>query len=204
MRDWPSHVRPKYDRAIFLDRDGTISVDTHYPHRVDDVSLIPGSLRALERLSALPAHIIVVSNQAGIALGLFGRGDMSRYNEELRARVERGGGRIDAFYFCPDREPKDLKQGETPSPCAKPAPGMLLEAAEDFGLDLTRSIMVGDKASDIAAGHAAGCRSILVKTGKGGLGEAESATVSADATADDLDAAALIVDAMMRAANLAR
>lgn len=191
MRDWPPDVRPKYEMAVFLDRDGTITVDTHYPHRVDDLAFIPGALQAIKIMSAFAAHIIVVSNQAGIALGLFRREDMSGYNAELRARVEAAGGRIDAFYFCPHREPKDLGPGESPCPCAKPAPGMLLETARDFGLDLTRSFMIGDKASDIAAGNAAGCRSILVRTGKAGKGETESGAVSPERTADDLYAAAL-------------
>ncbi len=204
MRDWPPDVRPKYQRGVFLDRDGTITVDTHYPHRVDDLTFIPGSIQALKILSALPAHVIVVSNQAGIALGLFRREDMSSYNAEIRARVEHAGGRIDGFYFCPHREPKDLSPGEIPCSCAKPAPGMLLEAARDFGLDLSRSFMIGDKASDILAGKAAGCRSILVKTGKAGAGETDSGTVSPDLTADDLRAAALAVEGLVSRDDLRR
>jgi D-glycero-D-manno-heptose 1,7-bisphosphate phosphatase len=202
VRDWPPDVRPKYEWAVFLDRDGTITVDTHYPHRVDDLTFIPGSLAALKRLAALPAHIIVVSNQAGIALGMFRREDMSRYNAELRARVEQSGGRIDAFYFCPHREPKDLPPGEKPCPCAKPAPGMLLEAARDFGIDLRRSFMIGDKASDVAAGNAAGSRSILVSTGKAGAGEVESGKVSPDLTVDDLNGAALAVERIVSSDEL--
>jgi len=80
MRDWPDEVKAAYDRAVFVDRDGTIAIDTHFPHRVEELAFIPRSIEALRLLADLPIHIIVVSNQAGIALGLFGREDMSRYN----------------------------------------------------------------------------------------------------------------------------
>src|SRR3990172_1261956 len=123
MREWPEIVRPKYQKAIFLDRDGTITEDTHYPHRVEELKFLPGALHALERAAVLPVHIIVVTNQAGIALGRFTVRDMVRYNEALRARLQEVGGRIDAFYYCPHKEPKDLEPGQQPCECAKPRPG---------------------------------------------------------------------------------
>jgi histidinol-phosphate phosphatase family protein len=86
---------------VFLDRDGTINADTHFPYRTEDLEFVPGAVEGLKQLAKLPLDIIVVSNQAGIALGLFTRAQMSEFNAELRSRVEAFGARIDAFYFCP-------------------------------------------------------------------------------------------------------
>lgn len=133
-----------------------------------------------------------MSNQAGIALGLFTREQMSQFNAELRSRVLAIGGRIDAFYYCPHLEPKDLKPGSVPCECSKPAPGMLLEAAADFDIDLASSFVVGDKSSDVAAGQAAGCVTILVRTGQAGR-EAGAVPVQPTHRAADLYEAALIV-----------
>lgn len=171
MRDWPEAVDRRYDRAVFLDRDGTINVDTHFPHRVEDFAFLEGSAEGLRILASLPVAVIVVSNQAGIAKGLYPVEAMSAFNLELRRRVEEAGGRIDAFYYCPELEPKDLPPGARPSPCSKPEPGMLLEAAADFGLDPGRSFVIGDKSSDIEAGRRAGCTTLLVLTGKAGREE---------------------------------
>ena len=166
MRDWPSIPIRRYRHAVFLDRDGTINVDTHYPHRVEDLCFVPRSLDGLLYLALLPVHIIVVSNQAGIAQGRYTRVQMSQFNTELRCKVEQAGGRIDAFYFCPHLEPKDLPPGTLPCPCSKPAPGMLLEAAKDFELNLARSFTIGDKISDIAAGESVSCVTVLINASK--------------------------------------
>ena len=98
-------------------------------------------------------------------IGTLGRLNLIAGEHEQGRRertVAEAGGRIDAFYYCPHLERKNLGPGEQPCPCSKPAPGMLLEAAADFGLDLSRSIFVGDKSSDVEAGIAAGCYTILV------------------------------------------
>jgi D-glycero-D-manno-heptose 1,7-bisphosphate phosphatase len=202
MRDWPASPAPRFENAVFLDRDGTITVDTHYTHRLDDLTFLPGSLEALRRLARLPVHIIVVSNQAGIALGMFSEEQMATFNAALRDEVLRSGGRIDAFYYCPDKEPKDLQPGERPSPCAKPAPGLLLEAAADYRLLLGACYLIGDKLSDIAAGTAAGCHTILVETGKGGRGESELDATPDARAAGLLDAVALVAARLPAAPRL--
>lgn len=120
----------------------------------------------MAKMAALPVHFIVVSNQAGIALARYGVDEMRQFNTELRRRIEGRGGRIDAVYYCPDLEPKHLKPDQPPSDCSKPAPGMLLEAARDFHLHLSDCIIVGDKRSDVMAGHSAGTRTILIGPGK--------------------------------------
>ena len=154
MRDWPEKPVPQYSYAVFLDRDGTINVDTHFPHEADLLEIAPGAIEGIRMLSMLPLHIIVVSNQAGIALGIFTREQMSEFNAELRSRVERAGGRIDAFYFCPHHEPKHLSSKTPLCSCSKPRPGMLLEAAEDFKLDTLTLFSINlDFMSDLDSRH---------------------------------------------------
>jgi len=198
MRDWPEIPVPRYRRAVFLDRDGTINVDTNYPHKVEELELIPEAIEGLRLLARLPLHVIVVTNQPGIALGLFTREQMSRFNAEIYSRVKHLGGRIDAFYFCPHLEPKDLPPGTPSCECSKPAPGMLLEAAKDFQLDLSKCFLVGDKTSDIAAGESVGCITILVKTGKGGK-EQGAIKVEPRYYAENLYEAALIIQSLLSA-----
>lgn len=130
------------------------------------MELLPGVLDGLRRLAILPVHFLVVSNQAGIALGRFTTGQMSAFNSALRSQVENAGGRLDAFYFSPDLETKNLPTGAQVSQYSKPAPGMLIEAAADYGVDLKSSMMVGDKFSDVAAGNAVECKTVLLGPGK--------------------------------------
>ncbi|MCA6509751.1 MAG: HAD family hydrolase [Pseudanabaena sp. M109S1SP2A07QC] len=192
MRDWPQAITSHYRQAVFLDRDGTINVDTHYPYKIDDLALIPEAVKGLKILASLSLHIIVVSNQAGIELGYYTQEQMSRFNSELRSRVEKFGGRIDAFYFSPYLESSNLAHGAIAHECSKPSPGMLIEASKDFAIDLGQSFMVGDKTSDIAAGEAVGCTTILVKTGKGGK-EEDSLIVKPKHFVKDLHKASLII-----------
>jgi len=196
MRDWPRKPTPHNRRAVFLDRDGTINVDTHFPHRVESLEFIPKAIDGLRLLAMLRLDIIVVSNQAGIALGIFTREQMSQFNAELRSRVGHVGGRIDAFYFCPHHEPKHLPPDISPCKCSKPSSGMLRQAAKDFELDLSRSFLIGDKTSDIAAGESEGCVTILVRTGKAGREEG-ALPVEPKHFADNLYEAALIVQSYL-------
>ena len=196
MRDWPENPTPHYRRAVLLDRDGTINIDTHYPHQAELLEIIPEAIDGLKMLAGLPLHIIVVSNQGAIALGIFTREQMSQFNAELRSRVEHAGGRIDAFYFCPHLESKHLPPGVSPCACSKPSPGMLLEAAKDFELDLSRSFFIGDKTSDISAGESVGCVTILVKSGKAGKEEG-ALPVEPKYFAENLYDAALIVQSYL-------
>lgn len=201
MRDWPPKPSPRYRRAVFLDRDGTINVDTHFPHQIQSLELLPKAIDGLKLLAILPLHLIVVANQAGIALGIFTRGQMSQFNRELRLRAEYAGGRIDGFYFCPHLEANHLPPGIPSCECSKPSPGMLIEAAKDFRLDLSRSFLIGDKTSDIAAGEAVGCVTILVKTGKAGREEA-ALPVEPHYFAENLYEAALVVRSHVKRESL--
>ena len=148
--------------AVFLDRDGTINVEVNYLHRPADLDLIPGVPQAIARLNAAGLPVFVVTNQAGIARGYYTVADMRVLHEHLNALLGGYGAHIDAFYYCPHHP-----EFTGPCVCRKPAPGMLLAAAADHDLDLNRSWLIGDAAGDMGAGYAAGCRTILVRTGYG-------------------------------------
>ncbi len=143
-------------------------------------------------MSKLDYHLIVVSNQAGIPLGIFTIKQMLAFNKGIRRIVKDNGGRLDAFYFAPYLEQKDLPSGVDIHPSIKPNPGMLLEAAEDFDLDLNESYIIGDTSFDIIAGQRAGCKTILVLTGKAGKEEDAIPCKPDYVVADLLEAAILI------------
>ena len=180
-------------RAIFLDRDGTLTRDVGFTHRVDDLELLSGAAEGLQTLAAAGFRLVLVTNQSGIARGLFSEADMHIFHRALEERLASLGVRLAGIYFCPFHPTSGQREYCRESPLRKPAPGMLLAAAADLDLDLASSFAIGDKRSDIAAGAAAGCRTILVQTGMAGRGEPELAHVVPDYTAADLAAAAQII-----------
>ncbi len=166
VRDWPPVVRPKYKQAVFIDRDGTINEDTGFTYKVKDLKIPKEVKNGFEKLKQLPLHIIVITNQAGISLGYYKQRDMSKFNKQLRKKIEKLGGRIDAIYFSPYLEPKHLLPNEPSSEYSKPNPGLLIRAARDFELNLKGCYLIGDKLSDIMAGNSVGCATFLIR-GKG-------------------------------------
>ncbi len=171
-------------RAAFLDRDGTINVEVNYLYRPADLDFIQGTVPAIARLNQAGYVVIVVTNQAGVARGYYSLAALHALHTHLREQLMGLGARIDAFFFCP-HHPDFTGSCD----CRKPAPGMLRAAARQYQLDLQRSWMIGDSASDLGAGHAAGCRTILVRTGYGLAVERnlqDAALVRPDAIADDL------------------
>ena len=175
--------------AVFLDRDGTLIEDVGYPHRPEDLRLLPGVVPALQKLQALGFVLVVVTNQSGIARGYFSEDQMHAFHTLLCERLAEAGVRIEAIYHCPFHPDASVSKYRCDSPLRKPKPGMLLLAAEELRLDLPASYAVGDKKSDVLAGQAAGCRTVLVQTGKAGTGEATLAA-SPDVAAADLAIAA--------------
>ncbi len=145
-------------RAVFFDRDGTLMDEVEYCSDPAKVKLIPRVPEALDELKRAGFLTVIVSNQAGIGRGLFTEAQYTAVQEELLRQI--GAHRIDASYFCPDAP-------GAPSLRRKPQPGMVLEAAAEFGIDLAASFLVGDKAIDIECGRRAGTRTILVRTGYG-------------------------------------
>lgn len=150
-------------RAIFLDRDGTLNKDTGYVHRKEDWHWLPGVVEALKRFHAVGYALVVVSNQSGLARGMYDLAALHELEAWINADLEAKGAAIDAWYYCPH-----LPEITGPCSCRKPAPGLILRAAEEMGLDLARSWMVGDRVRDVEAGLAAGCRCVLLRPAQGG------------------------------------
>lgn len=154
--------------ALFLDRDGVIVEEVHYLSRPSQLSLIPGSAEAIALLNRNRVPVVVVTNQSGVARGLYPHSRIGEIHSGLDSLLAEHGAHIDGYYYCPHHPTKGLLPYRTACECRKPRPGMLLRAALEFHLDLSRSYMVGDRMSDLEAGSNAGCRPILVKTGYGG------------------------------------
>lgn len=150
--------------AVFLDRDGTLNVESGYVHRWEDWEWIHGAIDAITRLNRMGLLVVVVSNQAGVARGYYDEAAIQRLHDAANRDLAHYGARIDAYYYCPHHP----EHGEIRDcACRKPAPGLLIQAAHDLDIDLARSWLVGDKATDIEAGIAAGVSPILVETGYG-------------------------------------
>jgi D-glycero-D-manno-heptose 1,7-bisphosphate phosphatase len=170
---------------VFLDRDGTLNEEVGYLCRPEDVVLIPGAREAVARLNARGIPVLVVTNQAGIGRGKYGWDDFQAVMDRIKALLVLGGAHLDGVYAAA-HHPKGLGDYAHPDhPDRKPNPGMLLRAAQEHGIDLSRSWMIGDKALDLEAGRNAGCRVALVRTGYGSQVDASRA----DLVAEDLAAA---------------
>src|SRR5215208_2104563 len=152
-------------RAIFLDRDGPLVQPRHYRSRREDLLVYEGVPEELRRLRQAGFRLVVITNQSGLAHGYFGTEDLDRMHEHLRAELFRAGVAIDAIYFCPHHPEGRVVELAISCDCRKPQPGMLLRAADELGLELTRSWFIGDILDDVEAGNRAGCRTILVDLG---------------------------------------
>ncbi|MBI5236476.1 MAG: HAD family hydrolase [Deltaproteobacteria bacterium] len=168
--------------TVFLDRDGTINVDTGYVSNPDTLELIPGAGRAIRRLNDAGVKVVVVSNQSGVGRGMFTGADVEAVNDRLAAllRVD-AGARIDAVYFCP-HHPDDN------CPCRKPMTLLAQRAVAEHGIELSRAYVVGDKASDVWLGRNLNVKTVLVLTGDGKK-ELSKLNPAPDFVADDLSGA---------------
>lgn len=145
-------------RAVFLDRDGVINVETGYVHRREEFVFQEGIFELCSAAEALGYLLVVVTNQAGIARGYYSESDFLELTEWMVAEFKRRGISIANVYHCPYHPIYGLGKYRSDSPDRKPKPGMLLRAHADHNLDLERSVLIGDKLSDIAAAEAAGVR----------------------------------------------
>jgi D-glycero-D-manno-heptose 1,7-bisphosphate phosphatase len=143
-------------RALFLDRDGVINVDHHYIFRPDQFEVIEGVFDALHRAQALGFALIVVTNQSGIARGYFSQAQYLALETHMRSVFAEQGIALDGIYHCPHHPGGSVAEFTIACDCRKPEPGMILQAAREHDIDLARSVLVGDKESDIAAATAAG------------------------------------------------
>ena len=146
--------------AVFLDRDGVINVDSGYVGRWEDFEYLPNAVEAMQLLQNAGFKLVVVTNQSGIARGYYSEEDFLALTETMKADLANSGVKLTAVYYCPYLEDANVEAYRLASNLRKPEPGMLLQAAEDHHLDLNRSIMIGDKASDMIAAERAGvpCR----------------------------------------------
>jgi D-glycero-D-manno-heptose 1,7-bisphosphate phosphatase len=173
------------NRAVFLDRDGTLIAEKNYLCRAEDVEIFPGAGIALKKLSDAGFKLFIVSNQSGVGRGYFTLADVDRVNEHLTRELARDGVRFQKIYLAPEAP-------DQPSRGRKPSPQFLFDARDEFNLNLAESFMVGDKLIDLECGwNASVKKSILVRTGYGA--EVERAAAGKFASAlivDDLSGVA--------------
>ena len=164
------------------------NLDGDYVRSWDAVRLLPGAVKAIAELTGAGFPIVIVTNQQGVGKGLMAASDVEEIHERLVEEIERGGGRVAAVRYCPHLAAADCA-------CRKPKPGLLVQAARELGLNLGCSVFVGDAVSDVQAARAAGCRAILVRTGRGAQAEAavRSGEYGEVAVVDDLAAAARLI-----------
>jgi D-glycero-D-manno-heptose 1,7-bisphosphate phosphatase len=171
--------------AVFFDRDGTLIEERNYLHRPADVVILPGAAGALRRLREGGFRLFMVSNQSGVGRGYFTLADVELVNAHLLEALSREGARFEKVYVAPEAP-------EVPSRGRKPSPQFLWDARDEYGLDLSRSYMVGDKLIDLECGWNAGVRkSLLVRTGYGDqLARQPGVDLTRAVVVDDLAAAA--------------
>lgn len=143
-------------RAVFLDRDGVINLDKAYVHRWEDFEFAPGAIEAMRQLKAAGYDLVVVTNQSGIARGMYTQDQFRQLTEHMCEELARFDARPAAVYHCPHHPSGSVAEFAVDCLCRKPQPGLVLEAARDLQLSLVDSIMVGDKPSDMEAARAAG------------------------------------------------
>ncbi|QQS50251.1 MAG: HAD-IIIA family hydrolase [Bacteroidota bacterium] len=179
--------------AVFLDRDGVMNTERSYIIKPEDLELFWYTPKALSLIGNAGYKTIVVTNQSAIARGMFTLTDLENIHERMRMELEKKGANLDAIYLCPhmpvEANTTPENEFQTDCSCRKPKPGMLLQAARDWNIDLKKSIMIGDTARDMEAGKQAGCYTIGVRTGYG----LKDYKHTPDFLADNLLDAALIV-----------
>ena len=155
--------------AAFLDRDGVVNIDHGYVYRSEDFEFVPGVLEGARRLAGLGYALVVVTNQSGIGRGLYGEADFRALTDWMTQQFAAAGAPLAGVYFCPHHPTEAEVPYRLDCECRKPAPGMLLRAADELGLDLAASVMFGDRASDLEAARAAGVphRVLLATDGTG-------------------------------------
>jgi D-glycero-D-manno-heptose 1,7-bisphosphate phosphatase len=165
----------RHKRAIFIDRDGTLNEEVGYLRSLDDLRLCAGAAEAVRQLNQAGWLAIVLTNQSGVARGLFPESFLAEVHGEVQRQLAAAGARLDAFYYCPHlvvgagewETGEGLSQYRVECDCRKPKPGLIARAAADFGIDVAHSFVIGDRYRDVALAHAAGAQGVLVLTGYG-------------------------------------
>lgn len=144
------------NRALFLDRDGVINKDTGYPYQIEDIVFVKGALKFIKNATKAGWPIFIITNQAGIARGYYSENAFFCLMDWYIQQIEQAGGKIKKFYYCPHHENAVSKRYRKKCQHRKPAPGMFLSAAYEYGLDLSNSCFIGDRATDEQAAKNAG------------------------------------------------
>jgi len=152
----PGELKP----AAFLDRDGVLNRDNGFVWRREDFQWLPGAQSAVKRINDADYLAIVITNQAGVARGLYGEADVSNLHRWMNDELGRDGAHIDAFYYCPHHPSEGQGAYRLVCDCRKPAPGMLLRAMREWPVDRPPSFMIGDKEIDVEAASAAGIKGL--------------------------------------------
>ena len=178
------------NRAVFLDRDGTIIEEVGYLDRPERVELFPWTIDAVRVLNRAGLAVVLVSNQSGVARGFFTEAVVDAVHQRMADLLNEGGARIDAYYYCPHHPDGKVPRYAQPCDCRKPGRGLVDRAVQELGIDPAKSFVVGDRWLDVALGRAVGAQSVLVRTGYGSSEEdRRPADLAADAVVDNLIAA---------------
>jgi D,D-heptose 1,7-bisphosphate phosphatase len=159
-------------RAVFLDRDGTLVQEAGYLDRLERLVFFPYSIDAVRLLNRSGFIVVIVTNQAGVARGIFKESFVAEAHQHITGRLEAGGARVDAYYYCPHHPDASVAAYRIACDCRKPSPGMFTRAASDLDISLEDSFVIGDRWHDLEAGQRVGARGILVRTGYGRTEEA--------------------------------
>lgn len=176
--------------AIFLDRDGTINEEVGHLSSLAQLMLYPQAARAIKMINVSGMKSVVVTNQSGVARGYFTAALVADVHMKIQSLLAPHQAHLDAFYYCP-HHPEGQGIYRQGCNCRKPEPGMLLTAAQDMGIDLGRSYLIGDTRKDMQAGLKAGAKAVLVRTGYGREAEAECSDIGLNYVADDILAAVI-------------
>jgi len=173
------------ERAVFLDRDGTIIEDTGYISECDKIKFLPGVSKAIRLLNENGFRVIVITNQAGVARGYFTEETVKEINDYVQKSLAKQEAFIDMIYYCPHHVEGIIKEDRKECYRRKPNPGMIVKPVGEFGIDLKNSFVIGDKISDIEAGHRAGCKTILLDS-ESPLNKEKESTMISNYVASDL------------------
>ena len=179
-------------RAVFIDRDGTLSEEVGYLNHASRFRLLPRSAAAIKMLNDAGVPAVIVTNQAGVARGYFPEERIHEVHARMEELLAEEGAKLDGIYYCPHHPTAGEPPYRCECDCRKPRPGLLIRAGKELDLDVCASYMIGDKFSDLELGLATGCKSVLTLTGYG-KGEweynRETSKVKPDYIAEDLYAA---------------
>jgi len=183
-------VKKTFERAVFLDRDGTIIEEVGYLDRPERVEFFPWTIDAIRVLNRAGLAVVLVSNQSGIARGFFTEAVVEDVHRRISEMLAAGGARIDAYYYCPHHPDGRIPDLAKVCDCRKPARGLVDRAVTEFGVDPHRSFVVGDRWLDVGLARAVGAKGVLVRTGYGESEEGKPPDgVRADVVVDNLIAA---------------